>query len=171
MTNDPAAFNSLIMELFHRTVASPLGNILLQSDKDSLLLLQFLGEASVQDSRIPEILGKAAIQLDEYFGGSRRVFDLALSVEGTDFQERVWQLVQQVEYGKTSSYGELANHLGSSVFSRAVGLANGKNPIPIIIPCHRIIGSSGKLTGYSGGLERKKWLLLHEQQHRNELLF
>ena len=102
-------------------------------------------------------------QLDEYFRGQRTHFDLKLAPEGTTFQQRVWQLLLQIPYGQTRSYGQLAELLGQPGAARAVGLANGRNPIGIVIPCHRVVGSQGALTGYGGGLERKRWLLAHEQ--------
>ena len=110
----------------------------------------------------PTILKETESQLKEYFAGDRKHFNLRLAPEGTEFQQKIWQLVEKVPFGETSSYLDIAKQSGSEKNTRAVGLANGKNPIPIIIPCHRIIGSSGKLTGYAGGLERKRWLLKHE---------
>lgn len=102
-------------------------------------------------------------QLDEYFAGNRTTFTVALSPQGTDFQQRVWRALMQVGYGDTVSYGNIAKQLGKPKASRAVGAANGANPIPIIIPCHRIIGANGKLTGFGGGLPTKQWLLAHER--------
>jgi methylated-DNA-[protein]-cysteine S-methyltransferase len=110
--------------------------------------------------------------LNEYFAGTRFVFDLELDPDGTGFQKNVWQRLLHVSYGTTKSYREIAIELGSVLNTRAVGTANGKNPISIIVPCHRIIGHDGKMVGYAGGLERKKWLLLHEAEHTKEgLLF
>ena len=106
----------------------------------------------------------------EYFCGARRSFHLPLAPEGTPFQLRVWQALSTIPYGETLSYGELARRLGVSGGARAVGLANGANPLPIVVPCHRVIGASGSLTGYGGGLERKTWLIDHERRWRNELL-
>ena len=102
-------------------------------------------------------------QLTEYFGGQRKRFDLRLAPQGSPFQNKVWQLLLQIPYGETRSYGQLAEQLGQPGAARAVGLANGRNPIGILIPCHRVVGSQGALTGYGGGLERKRWLLAHEQ--------
>jgi methylated-DNA-[protein]-cysteine S-methyltransferase len=99
------------------------------------------------------------MQLDEYFAGKRQEFDLPLAPAGTDFQCQVWQGLQEIPFGETWSYGELARHVGRPKASRAVGAANGLNPIPVIIPCHRVIGSNGKLTGFGGGLETKSFLL------------
>ncbi|MFK8081783.1 MAG: methylated-DNA--[protein]-cysteine S-methyltransferase [Granulosicoccus sp.] len=105
----------------------------------------------------------AISQLEEYFAGTRKTFTLKLSPHGTDFQRSVWLALLQVGYGHTSSYGEIAKLIGKPKASRAVGAANGANPIPIIIPCHRIVGSAGKLTGFGGGLPTKQWLLAHER--------
>jgi methylated-DNA-[protein]-cysteine S-methyltransferase len=159
------------MELYHKIISTPIGNLLLQSDLLALKSVSFTLDCTISEETTPEILETAATQLSEYFEGKRQEFDLRLSPGGTEFQKKVWLLVQQVRFGETKSYGELALLLGSSKFSRAVGSANGSNPIPVIIPCHRIIGNSGKLTGYSGGLERKKWLLLHEITCSKNLLF
>lgn len=101
-------------------------------------------------------------QLSEYFAGSRTTFDLPLDPPGTPFQLRVWELLRRIPYGATTSYGDLARRLGDPLATRAVGAANGKNPIPIIVPCHRVVGSRGELTGFGGGIERKRWLLEHE---------
>ena len=102
-------------------------------------------------------------QLTEYFAGRRRQFDLPLAPEGTPFQQRVWTALLDIPYGETISYGELASRIGQRSASRAVGLANGSNPLPIVIPCHRVIGANGKLTGYGGGLAIKERLLAHER--------
>jgi methylated-DNA-[protein]-cysteine S-methyltransferase len=159
------------MELYRKIINTPIGNLLLQSDQYVLKSVSFTSDIPTTNEQNPEILEKAALQLSEYFEGKRQGFDLQLSPEGTEFRKKVWLLVQQVRFGETKSYGELALALGSDKLSRAVGTANGSNPIPIIIPCHRIIGNGGKLTGYSGGLERKKWLLLHEISCSKTLLF
>ncbi len=104
-------------------------------------------------------------QLNEYFAGTRRVFDLPLRPRGTPFQTRVWTALADIPFGDTISYGELARRVGNPAASRAVGLANGRNPLSILVPCHRVIGANGTLTGYGGGLERKRWLLTHEGLH------
>lgn len=109
-----------------------------------------------------EVLDRVEEQLREYFGGSRTSFELPLEPTGTEFQLRVWELLRRIPYGVTTSYGDLARRLGDPHKSRAVGAANGANPIPIIVPCHRVVGSRGELTGFGGGLERKRWLLEHE---------
>ena len=123
-------------------------------------------------SAVKNIRSLSLIELKEYFDGSRFQFDLELDPDGTGFQKKVWKLLLKVPYGTTKSYHEIAIQTGSVLNTRAVGAANGKNPISIVVPCHRIIGSDGKLVGYAGGLERKKWLLLHEAQNsKQETLF
>lgn len=113
-----------------------------------------------------ELLNSAKQQLLAYFSGELQTFDLPLAPQGTEFQERVWQALQGIEYGQTCSYGDLANQLNQPKAVRAVGAAIGKNPLSIIIPCHRVLGSQKQLTGYAGGLERKQWLLQWEQSHK-----
>ena len=111
------------------------------------------------------LLDEASAQLETYFAGERKQFDLPLAMAGTPFQQRVWRELCEIPYGETISYGELARRVGKPGSARAVGLANGRNPVAIIVPCHRVIGSNGKLTGYGGGLDRKAWLLDHEAGH------
>jgi methylated-DNA-[protein]-cysteine S-methyltransferase len=109
-----------------------------------------------------EILARARRQLEEYFARTRTTFDLPLEALGSAFEHRVWNALRTIPYGTTTSYGALAKQLGDKHATRAVGLANGKNPIPIIVPCHRVVGSKGELTGFGGGLDTKRWLLEHE---------
>jgi methylated-DNA-[protein]-cysteine S-methyltransferase len=118
----------------------------------------------MQDGTVP-LLSAAVRQLTEYFAGTRREFDLPLRLQGTTFQTRVWRELSEIPYGQTWSYGQLAHRIEKPSASRAVGLANGRNPISILVPCHRVIGADGSLTGYGGGLERKRWLLAHEGLH------
>jgi methylated-DNA-[protein]-cysteine S-methyltransferase len=113
------------------------------------------------------VLKSAALQLKEYFTGTRREFDLPVALHGTAFQCKVWEHLKSIPCGETRTYGQLAQRIRQPTASRAVGLANGRNPVSIVIPCHRIIGSDGSLTGYGGGLERKQWLLEHERNMRN----
>jgi methylated-DNA-[protein]-cysteine S-methyltransferase len=110
-----------------------------------------------------EVFAETGRQLNEYFAGKRRDFDLPLAFHGTPFQQRVWTALREIPYGETVSYGKLADELGQPSAARAVGLANGKNPISVIVPCHRVVGSTGGLTGYGGGLERKRYLLDFER--------
>jgi len=111
----------------------------------------------------PAPFGEVIAQLTEYFAGERTEFTVPLALHGTDFQRKVWTALRQIPYGETWSYGQLADHLGQPSASRAVGLANGKNPIGVIVPCHRVVGADGSLTGYGGGLERKQFLLDFER--------
>lgn len=160
------------MNTYSTCMESPVGRIVLVSEETHLKSVNFSEETVDEPDQLPVILQQAKQQLNEYFAGTRLQFDLELDPEGTVFQQSVWQRLLQVPYGKTKSYRDIAVELGSVLNTRAVGPANGKNPIAIIIPCHRIIGSDGKLVGYAGGLERKRWLLLHEAKHvENERLF
>ena len=150
-------------------VDSPIGRILLTGDDRALTGLYMMDGGRHQMALQPEWtlrpegFGAASAQLKEYFAGSRQSFDLPLAPSGSEFQLAVWAELWRIPFGATTSYGEIALALGKSlVASRAVGLANGRNPISIIVPCHRVIGADGSLTGYGGGLERKEWLLRHE---------
>ena len=137
-----------------------------------LCSIQFSEEDQGSSEKIPEILLQTEKQLKEYFSGKRQKFNLKLTPKGTDFQKRVWNLLKEIPYGSTTTYNELALKLGSATYTRAVGMANSKNPIPIIIPCHRVIGVNGKMVGFAGGIHRKKILLLNELEHaKNHLLF
>ena len=120
---------------------------------------------------IPKTLENVVKQLKEYFDKKRKVFTINLNPNGTDFQKSVWDQLQTIEYGKTTSYQQMANKIGNPKVIRAAASANGKNPISIIIPCHRVIGSDGSLTGYAAGLHRKKWLLAHESTVTQGALF
>lgn len=160
------------MSSYTMRLESPVGPIFLVSDETHLKSVTFSDEQGENSEHLPGILVQAAAQLKEYFEGTRTRFDLALDPEGTGFQKKVWQKLLEVPFGKTRSYRDIAMELGFVLNTRAVGTANGKNPIAIIIPCHRIIGHDGKLVGYAGGLDRKKWLLLHESVHtKSDLLF
>ena len=142
-------------------ISSTLGNIRLIEEEGSLT---HLGFTDTKTSSLPEnkLLNMAINQLSEYFNGKRQDFDLPLNPSGTDFQQRVWEELLKIPYGTTVSYQEIANRLGDPKCIRAAARANGKNPIAIIIPCHRVIGSNGDLTGYAGGIQRKKDLLTLE---------
>lgn len=116
----------------------------------------------IHDADIPECLQQCVTQLEEYFRRARKEFSISLQLQGTDFEKQVWKTLFDIPYGTTRTYMDIAKAIGNTKAVRAVGLANGKNPIAIIIPCHRVIGSDGRLTGYGGGIWRKKWLLKHE---------
>ena len=154
------------------TIDSPIGRLLLCADGAALTGLYMdtssdtlsTVEKGVEDARSGP-LPEAIRQLGEYFAGRRREFDLPLGMNGTTFQRRVWNTLLEIPYGATWSYGQLAKRIDNPNASRAVGLANGSNPISIVVPCHRVIGADGSLTGYGGGVERKRWLLAHEGLH------
>jgi methylated-DNA-[protein]-cysteine S-methyltransferase len=152
-------------------ISTPLGSAKLEGDENGLNTVTVLEQEEPESKIIPDVLIDAAYQLNEYFEGKRRNFDLLLNPEGTEFQKKVWSLLCEIPYGKTLSYLELSRRLGDVKAIRAVASANGKNPLWIIIPCHRVIGSDGSLTGYAGGLHRKKWLLNHESPSRQQSLF
>lgn len=152
-----------------RKVASPVGELLLLSDGAALTGVYY--DDARHAPRVPEdaaaddgVLDAAVTQLAEYFSGKRATFSLQVAPRGTEFQRRVWQALAEIPYGATWSYGELAKHVGRPSASRAVGAANGRNPISIIVPCHRVIGADGSLTGYGGGFERKAALLELERR-------
>jgi methylated-DNA-[protein]-cysteine S-methyltransferase len=164
-----------------RTILSPVGNLVLTASETGLTGVYFptsrhhlavgstspkgrggQGERTNATGGTHRLLDRVEAQLNEYFAGKRTTFDLPLEPGGTEFQLSVWELLRKIPYGVTTSYGELARRLGDPQASRAVGAANGANPIPIIVPCHRVVGSKGELTGFGGGIERKRWLLEHE---------
>jgi methylated-DNA-[protein]-cysteine S-methyltransferase len=154
----------------YSTIDSPLGLLLVTGDEDGLTALYLsTGRHSVQTPngahRDDAALADVREQMDEYFGGRRMDFDLRLNPHGTPFQLKVWQALRTIPYGVTASYGQQAKAIGDPGSSRAVGLANGRNPISIIVPCHRVIGADGSLTGYGGGIAAKRWLLDHEAKH------
>ncbi len=151
------------------TIESPVGELLLAGDGDQLQRLHMLGAAwpaaiGADCERTEEPFAEICEQLDRYFAGERREFDLALAPRGSGFDRRVWDALREIPYGETTSYGELARQIGYPDRARAVGAANARNPIAIVIPCHRVIGADGSLTGYAGGIERKRRLL--ELEHR-----
>jgi methylated-DNA-[protein]-cysteine S-methyltransferase len=162
----------------HTVMASPIGDLTLVAEGGALVSVgmvppvapQSRSEARLRQAGTDELgerddasLAGARTQLEEYFAGERRQFDLDLAPHGDAFQLQVWALLQQIPYGETRSYGDLARQLGDVHLSQAVGTANGRNPISIVIPCHRVIGSDGSLVGYAGGLDRKRFLLSLEE--------
>jgi methylated-DNA-[protein]-cysteine S-methyltransferase len=161
----------------HTIVDSPIGPLLLVATDGSLTGLYMDAQRHRPDEdtfgeRDDAALAFVAVtrQLEEYFAGARTDFDVPLDLEGTAFQRRVWAALREVPYGQTWSYGQLAAHIGSPGASRAVGLANGRNPVAVIVPCHRVVGANGRLTGYGGGLERKQQLLDLERGSAGRLL-
>jgi len=162
--------------LARRAMDSPIGTLTVVADGDAIVAIWF--EAEVADSpatldRTIEaaagehaVLDRAIEQLAEYFGGERTEFELPLAPQGAPFQQQAWLALREIPFGETITYGEQARRLGDPNKSRAVGAANGKNPIPIVVPCHRVVGANGHLTGYAGGLGTKAWLLDHEWRVR-----
>jgi methylated-DNA-[protein]-cysteine S-methyltransferase len=159
-------------QILYTTIESPIGELLLVSDGDALRGLY------MQDGRKPRTIGAGWVpspapfadvktQLEEYFAGRRTTFDVQLAAQGAPFEREVWHALEEIPYGETVSYGEIARRVGQPTAARAVGTANGRNPIAVIVPCHRVIGANGTLTGYGGGLERKRLLLEleHGQAH------
>ncbi|NER13138.1 methylated-DNA--[protein]-cysteine S-methyltransferase [Leptobacterium flavescens] len=152
-------------------VNTPLGMARIEGDENGIAVVSILNNEEETAELVPEILEDAVYQLREYFEGKRTDFDLPLNPEGTDFQKKVWKELAEIPYGKTMSYLELSKKLGDIKAIRAVAAANGRNPLWIVVPCHRVIGSDGSLTGYAGGLWRKKWLLEHENPSPQQSLF
>ena len=152
-------------------IPSPLGITKIEGDEHGIRSITVLNDEEELTVVIPEVLEDAVYQLQEYFDGKRETFNLELNPQGTDFQKKVWDGLLKIPYGKRTSYLELSKTLGDVKAIRAVAAANGKNPLWIVIPCHRVIGSDGSLTGYAGGLHRKKWLLDHENPVKQQSLF
>ncbi len=154
----------------YAVIASPLGDLLAVRDDVGISGLYLpTGRNAVSPeprwTRDDAAFSELRTELGEYFAGKRRAFDVALHPWGTRFQQLVWQALLAIPYGETTSYGRTATAIGNPSASRAVGLANGQNPISIVVPCHRVIGANGSLTGYGGGLSAKRWLLSHEAMH------
>jgi methylated-DNA-[protein]-cysteine S-methyltransferase len=155
-------------------INSPLGITKIVGDENGVCLISILKEnlVNVETSKvIPKSLQNAVTELKEYFENSRTIFTFKINFKGTDFQQKVWRELLHIPYGKTISYLELSKKIGDVKAIRAVASANGKNPLWIVVPCHRVIGSDGSLTGYAGGLWRKKWLLDHENPVKQQSLF
>ena len=151
-------------------INSPLGVTKISGDENGISEIS-VGYEEPISTQIPKKLQQAVNELEEYFNGNRSEFTFQLNPKGTDFQQRVWQELLQIPYGKTTSYLELSKKIGDVKAIRAVASANGKNPLWIVVPCHRVIGSDGSLTGYAGGLWRKQWLLEHERGEKQQTLF
>ncbi len=151
-------------------INSPLGITKIVGDENGISEISVLSEGEVT-TKIPKPLKEAVTQLKDYFTGKRKDFDFKMNPKGTEFQQRVWQELLKIPFGKTISYLELSKKLGDVKAIRAVASANGKNPLWIVIPCHRVIGTDGSLTGYAGGLWRKKWLIEHENPSNQQSLF
>lgn len=150
---------------------TPIGTARIVGDDDGISSITVLDSEEESSTNIPECLQECVKQLDEYFQKKRSSFNLNLNPQGTAFQKEVWSTLQRIPYGSTKSYLKMSEEMGDVKAIRAVASANGKNPLWIVIPCHRVIGSDGSLTGYSGGLWRKRWLLEHENPPIQQSLF
>ena len=152
------------------SIKTPLGIATIIGDENGVSVISIADEGEVL-TEIPVALQDAVLQLHEYFDGNRTIFDFKLNPKGTDFQKKVWKALLEIPFGKTRTYLEQSKILGDVKAIRAVASANGKNPLWVVVPCHRVIGSDGSLTGYAGGLWRKKWLLEHENPSAQQSLF
>jgi len=152
------------MTLFIDYLATPLGSMQISADEHAVKSIYFVEEQRRRASKPNTMTDLAVQQLNEYFNNKRQSFDLPLAPEGTAFQQEVWQALLTIEHGKTCSYSDIAGLINKPKAMRAVGAANGRNPLTIVVPCHRVIGRNGALTGYAFGLERKVWLLEHESK-------
>jgi methylated-DNA-[protein]-cysteine S-methyltransferase len=151
-------------------IPSPVGDLIIEAEDDKIITLGFLRNEKQQEASMP-VIDLCVAELDEYFSGRRKFFSFEMDLRGTDFQVKVWNELLNIPFGKTISYEELAIRVGNIKSIRAVGLANGQNPIAIVVPCHRVIGKSGDLVGYGGGLDKKIWLLQHEGAMQKQLSF
>ena len=151
-------------------IKTPLGTARIIGDENGISTISVSDEGEIS-ATIPMVLQEAVFQLDDYFEGKRINFTFKLNPSGTEFQQKVWQELLEIPFGKTMSYLELSKKMGDVKAIRAVASANGKNPLWIVVPCHRVIGTDGSLTGYAGGLWRKKWLLEHESPSGQQTLF
>ena len=152
-------------------ISTPLGNAIIKGDEKGICAISIHESNEVQSSKIPPLLEVAIAEITEYFSGTRNEFTFPINPTGTAFQQKVWKALLEIPYGRTMSYLELSKQLGDVKAIRAVASANGKNPLWIVVPCHRVIGTDGSLTGYAGGLWRKKWLLEHENPTSQQSLF
>ena len=172
--------------LYYRFIDSPVGPVIIMCSEKGAVLLEFLDTIETITKEITDLQTRYGFtlsrqdhpgldviqqQIDEYFAGHRQTFELALDAPGTDFDETVWAHLQRIPYGRTCSYGDLAREIGNGAHARIVGSANHRNRISIVIPCHRVIGADGSLTGYGGGLPRKRWLLEFESVHARPTSF
>jgi methylated-DNA-[protein]-cysteine S-methyltransferase len=149
-------------------ISSPVGELILESEDEKIITLGFLRDTKQEETSTP-VIEQCISELEEYFSGRRKFFSFEMDLRGTEFQVKVWSELLNIPFGKTISYEELAIRIGNIKSIRAVGLANGQNPIAIVVPCHRVIGKSGDLVGYGGGLDRKIWLLQHEGAMQKQL--
>lgn len=153
-------------EIYYIVFSSPIGELYIYEENDFITHLSFNKVTLESEKKLTPVLEKACIQLEDYFKGDLKVFDLPLNPQGTPFQKCVWQALKKIPYGQTKSYKDISLAIDNEKACRAVGMANNKNPIAILIPCHRVIGCNGKLVGYAGGLDVKEFLLNLENQYK-----
>ena len=164
----PSLMQGSLQNIYSSYLESPVGMIEITANEESIFSISFLdSDPRNTSTKENDVISKCKQQLKEYFSGVRNEFNISLHLSGTEFQNRVWEMLQTVPLGRTISYLELAKKLGDPKCIRAAGTANGKNPIAVIVPCHRIIGSNNELVGYAGGLWRKRWLLEHESAQQS----
>ena len=159
-------YRTVLTMQYERIYHSPIGPLYLRCSDTHIVALSFHGETSEADAH-HHLLESATMQLDEYFAGSRQAFTLPLLIEGTPFQKKVYEALLSIGYGQMASYEEIAKRIGNPKACRAVGMANNRNRLALLIPCHRVVGKHGSLVGYEGGLEKKAWLLDFERRHRS----
>jgi methylated-DNA-[protein]-cysteine S-methyltransferase len=169
-----SAATATSLDTLETTIAAPpdcpIGSVTIRSDGQAITAVSFAADGTAsarpaaRDGSDHPLLRRAAAQLRDYFAGTRTSFDLPLGARGTEWQESVWRALREIPYGTTATYGDVARRAGNAKAARAVGAANHVNPLGIIVPCHRVIGSDGSLIGYAGGLDAKSWLLLHERR-------
>jgi methylated-DNA-[protein]-cysteine S-methyltransferase len=147
--------------MFNQLIETPIGWLNIKASDKGVVAIEFNADQAASQ-KMNSVTQQCFAQLNEYFTGVRKVFSVSLDMQGTAFQHQVWFALEQIEFGQTCSYTDIAVGVGSPKAVRAVGAANGRNPVPVIVPCHRVIGRSGKLTGYAGGIDTKAWLLAHE---------
>lgn len=164
MTNNTAMAKGA--ELFTEFMPSPLGRVKISASQAGICEIRFITDEEPTVATPSALTREAVSQLSRYFAGTLAQFRLPLDATGTVFQQQVWQQLCQIPYATTCSYADIANAIANSKAVRAVGAANGRNPVAIVVPCHRVIGANGTLTGYAGGLDKKAWLLKHEQRHQ-----
>lgn len=150
-------------QLYRSLLESPIGWLSIEANENAITCIEFLSDAALPEANHNDLTRSAKAQLHQYFSGQRQRFDLPLAPTGTDFQQRCWRALRGIPYGETRTYSDQANTIANPTAVRAVGCANGANPLAVVVPCHRVIGKNGRLTGYAGGLHRKAWLLALER--------
>ena len=155
--------------MYQKSIKTPIGTLYIVEENEKIIEIRYKTPKDNALEKDTKLLQKAEKEIDEYFKGERKEFDLPLNPKGTEFMKKVWKELQKIPYGKTATYGEIAKRIGNPKASRAVGMANHKNPIPIIIPCHRVVGKNNKMVGYALGISNKKYLLDIECRYKKNV--